>query len=70
MREKRNLEQKVTELQDRKTSGDKDTERRLRKDLKKTKVLLNDAQLMLDKQKAGAPSSGKLKQLKNEVCVY
>ncbi|XP_072043844.1 LOW QUALITY PROTEIN: unconventional myosin-XVIIIa-like, partial [Amphiura filiformis] len=67
MKEKRNLEQKVAELQDRKTSGDKDTERRLRKDLKKTKVLLNDAQLMLDKQKAGVPSVGKLKQLKNEL---
>ena len=70
MREKRNLEQKVAELQDRKSSGDKDTERRLRKDLKKTKALLNDAQLMLDKQKASAPSSGKLKQLKNDVSFH
>ncbi|XP_022085605.1 unconventional myosin-XVIIIa-like isoform X2 [Acanthaster planci] len=67
MRQKRDLEHKLAELQEHPRASDRDTERRLRKDLKKTKALLNDAQVMLERQKASAPSSSKIKQLKNEL---
>lgn len=67
MREKKNLERRVQELMDKPLASDKDTEKRLRKDLKKTKALLKDAQTMLDRQSSAAPSGTKLKQLKNEV---
>ncbi|XP_041455725.1 unconventional myosin-XVIIIa-like isoform X2 [Lytechinus variegatus] len=67
MREKRELERRVQELLDKPLASDKDTEKRLRKDLKKTKALLKDAQTMLDRQNSAAPSGTKLKQLKNEL---
>ncbi|XP_030848216.1 unconventional myosin-XVIIIa isoform X3 [Strongylocentrotus purpuratus] len=67
MREKKNLERRVQELMDKPLASDKDTEKRLRKDLKKTKALLKDAQTMLDRQNSTAPSGTKLKQLKNEL---
>lgn len=46
---------------------DVETERRLRKDLKRTKVLLADAQIMLDHLKSNAPSKREIAQLKNQV---
>ncbi|XP_038062218.1 unconventional myosin-XVIIIa-like isoform X2 [Patiria miniata] len=67
MRQKRDLEHKLADLQEHPRTADKDVERRLKKDLKKTKALLNDAQIMLERQKASAPSSSKIKQLKNEL---
>lgn len=45
-----------------------DTEKRLKKDLKRTKVLLADAQIMLDHLKSNAPSKREIAQLKNQVC--
>jgi myosin-18 len=45
-----------------------DFERRLRKDLKRTKALLQDAQLVLQKQKDGACSKNTIRQLRNQVC--
>lgn len=45
-----------------------ETEKRLRKDLKRTKVLLADAQIMLDHLKSNAPSKREIAQLKNQVC--
>lgn len=47
---------------------DVDTEKRLKKDLKRTKVLLADAQIMLDHLKSNAPSKREIAQLKNQVC--
>lgn len=44
-----------------------ETEKRLRKDLKRTKVLLADAQIMLDHIKNNAPSKRETAQLKNQV---
>lgn len=44
-----------------------ETEKRLRKDLKRTKVLLADAQIMLDHLKSNAPSKREIAQLKNQV---
>lgn len=48
-------------------SGDFETEKRLRKDLKRTKALLADAQIMLDHIKNNAPSKREIAQLKNQV---
>lgn len=48
-------------------SGDMETEKRLRKDLKRTKALLADAQIMLDHIKNNAPSKREIAQLKNQV---
>lgn len=42
-------------------------EKRLKKDLKRTKALLVDAQLMLDHLKSNAPSRREISQLKNQV---
>ncbi|XP_033101042.1 unconventional myosin-XVIIIa-like [Anneissia japonica] len=67
IREKRDIERQLTELRDHASQGDKDVERRLRKDLKKTKALLSDAQTVLDKQQTSASTSAKIKQLKNEL---
>ena len=47
---------------------DVETEKKLRKDLKRTKVLLADAQIMLDHLKSNAPSKREIAQLKNQVC--
>lgn len=47
--------------------GDVETEKRLRKDLKRTKALLVDAQIMLDHIKNNAPSKREIAQLKNQV---
>lgn len=44
-----------------------ETEKRLKKDLKRTKVLLADAQIMLDHLKSNAPSKREIAQLKNQV---
>lgn len=46
---------------------DFESEKRLRKDLKRTKALLADAQLMLDHLKNSAPSKREIAQLKNQV---
>lgn len=46
---------------------DIETEKRLRKDLKRTKALLADAQIMLDHIKNNAPSKREIAQLKNQV---
>ena len=43
-------------------------EKKLRKDLKRTKVLLADAQIMLDHLESNAPSKREITQLKNQVC--
>lgn len=48
-------------------TGDIETEKRLRKDLKRTKALLADAQIMLDHIKNNAPSKREIAQLKNQV---
>ncbi|XP_077996224.1 unconventional myosin-XVIIIa-like isoform X2 [Glandiceps talaboti] len=67
LKEKRDLERQLKEKQDYVAKGDKDTEKRLRKDLKKTKALLHDAQIMLDKQRASAVSKTTVKQLQAEL---
>ncbi|XP_068568631.1 unconventional myosin-XVIIIa isoform X1 [Cebidichthys violaceus] len=67
LKEKRELESKLLSAQDKVRSGDMETEKRLRKDLKRTKALLADAQIMLDHIKNNAPSKREIAQLKNQL---
>ncbi|XP_075931545.1 unconventional myosin-XVIIIa-like isoform X9 [Anarhichas minor] len=67
LKEKRELESKLLSTQDKVRSGDMETEKRLRKDLKRTKALLADAQIMLDHIKNNAPSKREIAQLKNQL---
>nr|XP_046244062.1 unconventional myosin-XVIIIa isoform X11 [Scatophagus argus] len=67
LKEKRELESKLLTAQDKVRSGDLETEKRLRKDLKRTKALLADAQIMLDHIKNNAPSKREIAQLKNQL---
>uniref|UniRef100_A0A3P8SDH8 Myosin XVIIIA n=1 Tax=Amphiprion percula TaxID=161767 RepID=A0A3P8SDH8_AMPPE len=63
LKEKRELESKLLSVR----GGDIETEKRLRKDLKRTKALLADAQIMLDHIKNNAPSKREIAQLKNQL---
>ncbi|KAM9003504.1 unconventional myosin-XVIIIa isoform 8-T11 [Sarcophilus harrisii] len=67
LREKRELESKLTALSDQVNQRDLESEKRLRKDLKRTKALLADAQIMLDHLKNSAPSKREIAQLKNQL---
>ncbi|XP_060060030.1 unconventional myosin-XVIIIa isoform X4 [Erinaceus europaeus] len=67
LREKRELEGKFTTLSDQVNQRDFESEKRLRKDLKRTKALLADAQIMLDHLKNSAPSKREIAQLKNQL---
>ncbi|KAM7069429.1 unconventional myosin-XVIIIa isoform 14-T15 [Molossus nigricans] len=67
LREKRELEGKLTTLSDQVNQRDFESEKRLRKDLKRTKALLADAQIMLDHLKNNAPSKREIAQLKNQL---
>ncbi|XP_061917816.1 unconventional myosin-XVIIIa-like [Entelurus aequoreus] len=67
LKEKRELESKFLSAQDKVRSGDLETEKRLRKDLKRTKTLLADAQMMLEHMKNNAPSKRETTQLKNQL---
>uniref|UniRef100_A0AAX7TN50 Myosin XVIIIAa n=1 Tax=Astatotilapia calliptera TaxID=8154 RepID=A0AAX7TN50_ASTCA len=67
LRERRELESKLLNAQDQVSQRDVETEKRLRKDLKRTKVLLADAQIMLDHVKSNAPSKREITQLKNQL---
>ncbi|TKS83526.1 Unconventional myosin-XVIIIa [Collichthys lucidus] len=67
LRERRELESKLLNTQDQVCQRDVETEKRLKKDLKRTKVLLADAQIMLDHLKSNAPSKREIAQLKNQL---
>ncbi|XP_063002472.1 unconventional myosin-XVIIIa isoform X6 [Elgaria multicarinata webbii] len=67
LREKRDLEGKLAAVSDQVNQRDFETEKRLRKDLKRTKALLADAQVMLDHLKINAPSKREIAQLKNQL---
>ncbi|MEQ2282394.1 hypothetical protein AMECASPLE_000288 [Ameca splendens] len=67
LREKRELESRLLIAQDQVSQRDVETEKRLKKDLKRTKVLLADAQIMLDHLKSNAPSKREIAQLKNQL---
>uniref|UniRef100_A0A8B9JIA5 Myosin XVIIIAb n=1 Tax=Astyanax mexicanus TaxID=7994 RepID=A0A8B9JIA5_ASTMX len=67
LRERRELEAKLMTAQDQVSHRDVEAEKRLRKDLKRTKALLADAQIMLDHLKNNAPSKREIAQLKNQL---
>ncbi|XP_055736436.1 unconventional myosin-XVIIIa-like isoform X9 [Salvelinus fontinalis] len=67
LRERRELETKLLSSQDQVNPRDVESEKRLRKDLKRTKALLADAQIMLDHMKNNAPSKREIAQLKNQL---
>ncbi|TRY99882.1 hypothetical protein DNTS_001841 [Danionella cerebrum] len=67
LREKRELESKLMTAQEQVGQKDVETEKRLRKDLKRTKVLLADAQIMLDHLKSNVPSKREISTLKNKL---
>ncbi|XP_026581748.1 unconventional myosin-XVIIIa-like [Pseudonaja textilis] len=67
LREKRELENKLVAVNDQVSQRDVEAEKRLRKDLKRTKALLADAQVMLDHLKNNAPSKREIAQLKNQL---
>uniref|UniRef100_A0A8C3JZI2 Unconventional myosin-XVIIIa n=1 Tax=Calidris pygmaea TaxID=425635 RepID=A0A8C3JZI2_9CHAR len=68
LREKRELESKLSAVSEQVWHRrDFETEKRLRRDLKRTKALLADAQIMLDHLKNNAPSKREITQLKNQL---
>ncbi|XP_062869694.1 unconventional myosin-XVIIIa-like isoform X1 [Trichomycterus rosablanca] len=67
LRERRELESKLLSANDQVGQRDVEAERRLKKDLKRTKALLADAQMMLDHMKSNAPSKREISQLKNQL---
>ncbi|CAM9717203.1 unnamed protein product [Bubo scandiacus] len=67
LREKRELESKLSAVSEQANHRDFETEKRLRRDLKRTKALLADAQIMLDHLKNNAPSKREIAQLKNQL---
>ncbi|XP_051491501.1 unconventional myosin-XVIIIa isoform X13 [Apus apus] len=67
LREKRELESKLSAVNEQANQRDFETEKRLRRDLKRTKALLADAQIMLDHLKNNAPSKREIAQLKNQL---
>uniref|UniRef100_A0A663F8Y1 Myosin XVIIIA n=1 Tax=Aquila chrysaetos chrysaetos TaxID=223781 RepID=A0A663F8Y1_AQUCH len=67
LREKRELESKLSAISEQANQRDFETEKRLRRDLKRTKALLADAQIMLDHLKNNAPSKREIAQLKNQL---
>ncbi|XP_063306059.1 unconventional myosin-XVIIIa isoform X5 [Pelobates fuscus] len=67
LREKRDLESRLSSMSDQVSQRDFETEKRLRKDLKRTKALLADAQIMLDHLKNNAPSKREIAQLRSQL---
>ena len=68
MREKHELETKIINLQEMASrSADEEQVSKLKKDLKRTKALLKDAQVMIDKSRNETSNKVVLRQLKNQV---
>lgn len=70
LRERHELERKLADVEDRERcarNSDQELVHRLRRDLKKTKILLHDARLMLQQAKLDAPNKAMLRQLRNQV---
>ena len=68
MREKHELETKIINLQElANRSADEEQVAKLKKDLKRTKALLKDAQLMIEKSRNESSNKVVLRQLKNQL---
>lgn len=66
-REKKEVEKKLQAVVNERPARDKDTEQLLRRDLRRTKALLQDAQLMLNKYQQTAGNRTTLRQLKDQL---
>ena len=70
VREKHDLESKIMNLQDMlDRSGDEDLVLKLRRDLKRTKALLKDAHLFMEKNQQDGTNKVIMRQLKNQVII-
>ncbi|XP_067133284.1 unconventional myosin-XVIIIa-like [Centruroides vittatus] len=67
LKQKHELERKIVELSDQPPPHDPEVERRLRRDLKRTKALLQDAQMMLERVREGQAGKSIIRQLKNQL---
>ena len=68
VREKHDLETKIINLQEMASrSADEEQVSKLKKDLKRTKALLKDAQLMIERSKSDSSNKVVMRQLKNQV---
>ncbi|XP_018902237.2 unconventional myosin-XVIIIb isoform X6 [Bemisia tabaci] len=70
LRERHELERRLNDLEDRERvnrTSDQEQLNRLRRDLKRTKALLQDAQIMLQQAKADTPNKTILRQLRNQL---
>lgn len=67
MKQKHELERRLYEIVDQPPPQDPEIERRLRRDLKRTKALLRDAQSMLEHTREGQSGKTLIRQLKNQV---
>lgn len=66
-RQRQELERRLAELSERPPPRDPQVERRLRRDLRRTRALLQDAQVMLDSARNGQAARSMLRQLKNQL---
>ena len=70
VRDKHELEAKVQSLQDLlDRSGDEEVLTKLRRDLKRTKALLKDAQMYMEKNQSDGTNKVIVRQLKNQVFI-
>ncbi len=70
VREKHELETKIMNLQELASrSADEEIVLKLKKDLKRTKALLKDAQIMLERSRAESSNKVVLRQLRNQVRI-
>ena len=68
VREKHELETKIINLQELAArSADEEQVTKLKKDLKRTKALLKDAQLMVERSKSDSSNKVVMRQLKNQL---
>ena len=71
VREKHELETRIINLQEMASrSADEEQVSKLKKDLKRTKALLKDAQLMVEKSRNESSNKVVLRQLKNQVSDF
>ncbi|XP_077534823.1 unconventional myosin-XVIIIa-like isoform X2 [Haemaphysalis longicornis] len=66
-RQRQELERRLAEMSERPPPRDPQVERRLRRDLRRTRALLQDAQLMLDSARNGQANRSVLRQLKSQL---
>lgn len=67
MQDKRELERQIQEFTLRDTERNSDNEKRLKKDLRRTKALLRDAETVIQKQQSSENSKVTIRQLRNQL---